>query len=115
MKISENYIAVPPGEEIKEQLEYRNISKHEFAKMMGTSESFIVDLLEGDVALTSEIAVKLEAVLGIESDFWNGLEEIYRKDLAKVNEENKRSEKAKRRWRYNSSSAKWGTLAVNRV
>ncbi len=106
MKVSENYIAVPPGEEIKEQIGYRNMTNREFAEKMGVSECFISDLLEGDIPLTNEIAVKLEAVLGIDAYFWNGLEEDYREDLAKVNKENKRNEEAKRRWKYGSSGAK---------
>lgn len=46
---------------------------------------------------------------------WNGLERSYREDLAKVNEENKRNEGAKKRRKYGNASAKWGTLAVSRV
>lgn len=115
VKVSENYIAVPPGEEIGEQIEYRNMTKQEFAKKMGFSESFISDLIAGDVPLTTEIAVKLEAVLGIDAYFWNGLERSYREDLAKVNKENKRAEEAKKRWRYGNSSARLNTLSAGRV
>lgn len=109
---SEHCIAVPPGETIKEQLEDRNISMKEFTRRMGVSEKFIADLLEGDVALTESVAAKLEGVFGIPSQFWNNLEGIYRADLEKANEENRRNrEKGKRRI-HGSASANWGAVAM---
>ncbi len=115
MKVSENYIAVPPGEEIKEQMGYRNMTQKELAEKTGLSENFITNLLEGDAPLLNEVAQKLETVFGIEAYFWNGLEEIYREDLEKVNKENSRNKEAKKRWKYGTSSERWGTLAANHI
>ncbi len=114
-KISENYIAVPPGTTIEEQLEIYGMTKQEFTEKMGMPERFIDDLIDGNAPLTNEIALKLEGVLGGSVCFWSGLERSYREDLAKVNEENKRNEGAKKRRKYGNASAKWGTLAVSRV
>jgi HTH-type transcriptional regulator / antitoxin HigA len=114
-KMSENYIAVPPGTTIEEQLEIGGITKQEFVNKMGMSERFIDELIDGNVPLTDEIAIKLEKVLGGAAYFWNNLEKGYREDLAKVNEENRRNEEAKRRWRYGNSSVRWNTLSVSRV
>lgn len=88
MKKSRTYIAIPPGETIKEQLIDRGMKQKEFAVRMGVSEKHISKLINGEVQLTIEMARKLEMVLGVPTQFWCNLEAIYREDLAKVNEEN---------------------------
>lgn len=96
-KISESYIAIPPGTSIEEQVEDCNMTKKEFAEKMGMPEYFIDDLLDGNVLLTNLIATKLEEVLGVPAYIWLNLEKGYREDLEKVNEENEQNEEAKRR------------------
>lgn len=88
MKKSRTYIAIPPGETIKEQLIERGMKQKEFAVRMGVSEKHISKLINGEVQLTIEMARKLEMVLGVPTQFWCNLEAIYREDIAKVNEEN---------------------------
>ena len=85
---SKHYLATPPGMTIKEQLEDREMTQKEFAARMGLSEKHVSKLINGEVQLTSEMAVRLEYVLGLPASFWNNLEAIYREKLAKVNEEN---------------------------
>ena len=75
---SRSYIATPPGATIKEQLNDRGMSQKEFAARMDMSEKHISKLINGDVQLTPETAVKLEMVLGVPAKFWNNLEAIYR-------------------------------------
>ena len=52
---SKTYIAIPPGESIKEQLEYRGMTQKEFAARMNMSEKHISHLLNGDVQLTPKL------------------------------------------------------------
>ena len=85
---SETYIAIPPGETIKEQLEDRDMSQKEFARRMDLSEKHVSRLLNGKVGLTHDTALKLESVLGIKAEFWNNLENRYREKLALVKSEN---------------------------
>ena len=85
---SRSFIATPPGATIKEQLNDRFMSQKEFAARMDMSEKHISKLINGDVQLTPETAVRLEMVLGIPAKFWNNLEAIYREKLIKVREEN---------------------------
>lgn len=87
MVINGKYIAVPPGETIKEQLEDRNMTQKEFALRMGASEKHISKLVNGDVQLTTEMAYKLETVLGIDAEFWMKLESLYREKLLRIKEE----------------------------
>lgn len=88
MARSRSYIATPPGATIKEQFEDRGMSQKEFASRMGMSEKHISHLINGDVQLTSDVAYRLEMVLGLPAKFWNNLEAIYREKLAKVEAEN---------------------------
>ena len=85
---SRSYIATPPGATIKEQLIDRGMSQKEFAIRMDMSEKHISKLINGEVLLTSETAIRLETVLGVPAKFWNNLEAIYREKILKANMEN---------------------------
>lgn len=85
---SETYIAIPPGETIKEQLDDRGMLQKEFALRMGMSEKHISRLINGDVQLTIPVAIKLESVLGLPTKFWIALETRYREKIEKANAEN---------------------------
>ena len=85
---SSSYIATPPGATIKEQLNDRNMSQKEFAARMDLSEKHVSKLINGEVQLTQEVALRLEMVLGVPAKFWNNLEAIYREKIIKVKAEN---------------------------
>ena len=89
MNCSHTYIAIPPGETIKEQLSFRSMSQKEFALRMGLTEKHITNLLKGRVQLTPNVAMRLESVLGAPAIFWENLESLYREALLKVEEENR--------------------------
>ena len=55
---------------------------------MNMSEKHISKLINGDVQLTPETAVRLEMVLGVPAKFWNNLEAIYREKIIKAEAEN---------------------------
>lgn len=81
-------IATPPGATIKEQIDDRGMTQKELASRMEMSEKHISNLINGEVHLTPEVAMKLEFVLGVPASYWNNLEAIYREKLQKVEEEN---------------------------
>ena len=85
---SRSFIATPPGATIKEQLLDRGLSQKEFAVRMGMSEEHISRLINGEVQLNPDVAIRLEMVLGIPAKFWNRLEATYREKLVKANAEN---------------------------
>ena len=89
VKHSKSYIAVPPGKVIREVMDNRGISFDELVQYLEVSDTFIYDLLEGDVELTAEIANKLELLFDVPASFWMNYEKIYREKLEKVNAENK--------------------------
>lgn len=85
-------IATPPGATIKEQLVDRGMSQKEFASRMEMSEKHISKLINGEVQLTTDVAMRLEMVLGIPAHFWSNLESIYREKLSRVQAENEMAE-----------------------
>ena len=89
---SRSIIVTPPGATIKEQLVDRGMSQKEFAERMDMSEKHISKLIHGEVQLTSDVAVRLEMVLGIPAQFWSKLESIYREKIVKATLENQMDE-----------------------
>lgn len=88
IKTGHSTIAIPPGESLREQLSDRGMSQKEFAARMNMSEKHISRLINGEVRLTQETALRLEMVLGISARFWNNLEALYREDIIRVEAEN---------------------------
>lgn len=81
---SNKVIAIPLGAIIKEQLDERSISQKEFIVRMEMSKVDANKLINGEILLTKDIALKLEAVLETSYRFWLNLEEIYRKKLKMI-------------------------------
>ena len=89
---SRTFIATPPGATIKEQLLDKGMSQKEFATRMDLSQKHVSKLINGEVQLTPDVAVRLEMVLGVPANFWNKLEATYREKLIKANAENEMDE-----------------------
>ena len=88
MVSSKTVIATPPGATIKEQLVDRGMSQKEFAARMEMSEKHISKLINGEVQLTPDVALRLEMVLGVPAHFWINLESIYREKIKRAEYEN---------------------------
>ncbi len=89
---SRNIIATPPGATIREQLEGRGMRKKEFAVRMGMSQKHASRLIKGEVGLSHEVALRLEAVLGIPAEVWKNLEARYQEKAARAAAENELDE-----------------------
>ena len=85
---SRTTIATPPGATIREQLENRGMRQKEFSKRMGMTEKHISHLINGEVRLTPDVALRLELVLGIPAKVWNNLESIYQDKVVRAIAEN---------------------------
>lgn len=59
------FIVPHPGEIIKDELEYRGISQRQLAKEIGVSYSQFNEMLNAKRQFTPEMALLIEAVLGI--------------------------------------------------
>lgn len=85
MRMSHDFIAVPPGATIEEQIYDWGMSLDEFATFMKISQKEAEGLIVGATPLTAELALKLQAVFGVPDSFWNNMKKIYR---SKINGEN---------------------------
>ena len=84
--MTKNVIAIPPGYTIEEQLNENQLTQKEFAKLMELTENSVNALISGQMLLSTDIATKLEKVLGMPAQFWLNLEAIYREKIERINE-----------------------------
>lgn len=70
--------ASPPGDTITDLLEERDWSLEFLAEKLNLTEEQARDLLVGKLAITPELALQLEQVLGSTAEFWLNREAQYR-------------------------------------
>lgn len=77
------FIAIHPGELIKDELKAREMKQKELAMLMDIPASVLNDVIKGKRSLNAELAVLLEKALDIPSDYWMRLQ--YRFDIDQAN------------------------------
>jgi HTH-type transcriptional regulator / antitoxin HigA len=71
------YQAFPPGDHLREEIEYRGWSQGALARMMGRPVQVINEIINGRKAITARTARELEAALGSSAELWMNLETSY--------------------------------------
>lgn len=79
----------PPGETLRDTLESLGISQVDVAARTGRSAKLVSEIINGKAALTPEMALQLEHVLGAPAAFWNNREQRYREYLARAAEKSR--------------------------
>lgn len=77
-------LAIPPGETLAEDLDFRGMTTAELAKMLGQPFHMIEEIIRGERAITEDLASALADALGIPAQFWLNLEAHYQETLARV-------------------------------
>ena len=85
---SENYLAIPTGEMIKELITDNGIDEKTVRKILELDDYDYYDLLEGDFPVTESLAEKLGVIFNCPASVFMNWETEYRKNLYKVNQEN---------------------------
>ena len=75
--------AIPPGETIAENIEFLGIPLHQLAESLSLPVEAVEELISGERAIIPDVAVGLEAALGIPTQFWLNLEAGYRATIAR--------------------------------
>lgn len=75
-----------PGEVLKDELEYRNISQRGLAKEIGISYSVLNEVLNGKRSLNTKLALIMEAALGIDAAPLLAMQNEYDMRMAERNE-----------------------------
>ena len=71
-------VAIPPGEYLAEEIEAREISQKELARLMRRPVNAINEIINGKKTITADTALQLEAVMPeIPARFWLNLETDY--------------------------------------
>ncbi|MDW7729317.1 MAG: HigA family addiction module antitoxin [Bacillota bacterium] len=70
-------IAVPPGETIRENMVYLGMNQEELAARLGISAKHLSNILNGNIPITYDTALKFESVIGLSAEFWMELETNY--------------------------------------
>lgn len=71
-----------PGEGIKDDIEALGLTTAEAAQALGVSRQQLHRVITGTSAISAEMAVRLETVIGSNADHWMRLQTAY--DLAQV-------------------------------
>ncbi|MDO5751231.1 MAG: HigA family addiction module antitoxin, partial [Rothia sp. (in: high G+C Gram-positive bacteria)] len=86
--------AVHPGEVLREELKERGITQKELARMMGVQPTHLNEFIKGKRNMTEELAMKLEAQLGISFSSWMNLHSGYVYDLERIRQRDEEEQKA---------------------
>ncbi len=95
--------ATHPGEILADELEARAIKQQAFAQQIGMQKSQLNEIIKGKRAINAEVAVLIEAALGVSADFWLNAQNNY--DLALVKIQRKVQERIE-------AIATWNTMQV---
>ena len=72
-----------PGEFLLEEVEERGLKKADFAKSLGLLPGNLSELFKGKRHINARLAVKLEIALGINAEYWIGLQTAYDLHIAR--------------------------------
>jgi addiction module HigA family antidote len=70
-------ITLHPGEVLAMELEARGIKKADFAAQLGIKPSQLSELLHEKRHVSAQMALRLEALLGIDAEFWMRVQTAY--------------------------------------
>lgn len=73
-----------PGELLKEEIEYRNISQREFARKIDISYTLLNEILNKKRPVNTEFALLTEAALGIEAEMLIKMQARYNLQIART-------------------------------
>jgi addiction module HigA family antidote len=74
---------IHPGELLKDEIEYRGISQRKLARQSGIAYSALNDIMNLKRPITAEIAILLEAALGIEAEMLIKMQTGYNMQVAR--------------------------------
>jgi addiction module HigA family antidote len=81
-----SYQPTHPGEVLKDELEYLGVSQRSLAREMGVSYSVLNEVLNGKRALNTELAMMMEAALGVDAAPLLAMQNEYDMMMAERNE-----------------------------
>jgi len=77
------YFPIHPGEILKDEIEYLGISQRLLASQMGVSYTLLNEVLNGKRQLNAELAMLVEAALGLDADTLVRMQARYNMQMAR--------------------------------
>ena len=77
-------LAIPPGNFLQEETDFRGISPEQLADLCGESVENIKAVFRGSREITPALAANLERALAIKASIWLTVEEDYQETLKRV-------------------------------
>lgn len=74
--------AIHPGEHLAVELKELNVSAAALARRLKVPTNHIAEILNGQRAVTDDMALCLGQFLGTSAEFWRNLQELYERRLA---------------------------------
>lgn len=75
---------IHPGEYLLDELEAKEISQKDFAKIIGMQTSQLNEIINGKRAINAETALLFEKALDISAEYWMNVQKNYELDSAKI-------------------------------
>ena len=72
-----------PGEVLKDEIEFLNISQRKLALQMGVSYSVLNEILNSKRSVNAEFALRIEAALGLEAEKLINMQSKYNLQIAR--------------------------------
>lgn len=85
IKATTPFFPVHPGSILGDELEARGITQVAFAKDLQVAPSYLNEIINEKRAINTEMALMLEARLGISAEFWLKMQGDYNMQVAKSN------------------------------
>lgn len=80
-------VAIPPGETIRENMEFLGMNQKELAARLDITPKHLSNILNGNAPITYDTALKLESVIGSSAQFWMNLETNFQLNKARLVEQ----------------------------
>lgn len=77
------YQPTHPGEVLKDELQARGITQKQFAGLISVSYTMLNEILNEKRPVTADMALVLEAALGIDATIWNTMQARYNLEMAR--------------------------------
>ncbi len=77
-------VAIPPGETIKENMQFLGMKQKELAARLDITTKHLSNIISGNAPITYDTALKLESVIGPSAQFWMNLETNYQLNKARI-------------------------------
>lgn len=72
-----------PGELIRDELQSIGMTQSKLAERIGVSPSLLNEVINGKRPVNTELALLLEASIGVPADIWLNLQAVYNMQMAK--------------------------------